>query len=83
MSKVKITITESNCRSNYHKKGDTFTVGDLCPEMCHELWHCMYPYVLALQNGATLESGEYSKKSFSVKCPDEGRVTAEVIVEEG
>ena len=52
MAKLKLTITQSDCRAGYHKKGDTFVVEDLCPPLCHELWNVIYPYVFALQNGA-------------------------------
>lgn len=39
MAKIKLTITESDCRSGYHKAGDEFIVDDLCPPVCRELWH--------------------------------------------
>ena len=39
MKKVKLTITQSACRSGYFEKGQTFVVEDLCPPLCHELWH--------------------------------------------
>ena len=47
---------------------------DLCPPLCHELWNCAYPYVFALQNGAALEHGETRSGTFTVRCPDGGRV---------
>ena len=31
MPKVKLTITESRCRSGYFEKGQVFIVEDLCP----------------------------------------------------
>ncbi len=74
MRKVKLTIIESNCRGGYCKKGDTFIVEDLCPPLCHELWHAMYPFVYALQNGADLDYGDRRAKQFDAKCPDGGRV---------
>ena len=74
MPKVRLTITESRCRSGYFQKGQEFIVEDLCPPLCHELWNCIYPYVFALQNGAKLDCGEARKKEFDAKCPDEGRV---------
>ena len=74
MSKVKLTVTKSNCRSGYLKKGDTFIVDDLCPPICHELWHYIYPYVFVLKNHGDLDYGEQKDKMFDVKCPDEGRV---------
>ena len=74
MKKVKLTITESRCRSGYFKSGDTFIVEDLCPPLCHELWNIIYPYVFALQNGADLDCGETRAKSFTARCPDGGRV---------
>ena len=72
--KIKLTVTESRCRCGYCKKGDTFTVEDLCPPICHELWHAAYPYVFSLKNGAILDRGEGKAQRFCVKCPDEGRV---------
>ena len=72
--KVKITVTESFCRSGYHKKGDVFIVEDICPEMCMELWHEAYPYVFALRSGAILDYGEGKARKFSSSCPDGGRV---------
>ncbi len=74
MSKVKLTVTESRCRSGYFKEGDAFIVEDLCPPLCHELWNSVYPYVFALQNGAELDCGEARAKSFTARCPDGGRV---------
>ena len=47
---------------------------DLCPPLCHELWNIVYPYVFALLNGAELDSGEHRTRTFTAKCPDEGRV---------
>ena len=75
MSKVKLTITESNCRSGYHRKGDTFIVEDLCPPLCHELWNTIYPMMYALQNGAELDHGDTRTKAFDAKCPDGGKVS--------
>ena len=72
--KVKLTITESACRCDYHRKGDEFVVEDICPPLCHELWNAVYPYLFALQNGASLDCGEALGKAFDVKCPDGGRV---------
>ena len=74
MIKVKLTITESKCRSGYFKKGKEFIVEDLCPPLCHELWNSMYPLVYALQNGAELDYGNTRAKMFDIKCPDGGRV---------
>ena len=74
MSKIKLTVTESCCRSGYHKAGDTFLVEDLCPPLCHELWNRVYPYLFALQNGADLDYGETRSRCFDVRCPDGGRV---------
>ena len=74
MAKVKLTITESNCRGGYCKKGDEFIVEDLCPPICHELWNAMYPYVFALLNGAELDHGDTRAKAFDAQCPDGGRV---------
>ncbi len=74
MPKVKLTITSGNCRSGYHKTGDTFIVEDLCPPLCHELWNSIYPYVFALQNGGDLDYGVHRTCQFDGKCPDGGRV---------
>jgi len=43
MKKVKLTITESCCRSGHFRKGQEFIVDDLCPPLCHELWNIIYP----------------------------------------
>ncbi|MDO4386405.1 MAG: TIGR04076 family protein [Clostridia bacterium] len=72
--KVRLTITESNCRSGYFKAGEEFLVEDLCPPLCHELWNVIYPYVFALQNGAALDYGCGRDLKFDAKCPDGGRV---------
>ena len=72
--KIKLTVTESCCRSGYFKKGDVFVVEDLCPPLCHELWNAAYPYVFALQNGAELDFGLGKARQFEVQCPDGGRV---------
>ena len=48
MAKVRLVITESNCRCGYFKKGQEFLVEDLCPPLCHELWNAVYPSVYAL-----------------------------------
>ena len=69
MAKIRLTVTESRCRSGYHKAGDTFIVEDLCPPLCHELWNCAYPYVFALQNGAALEHGE-TRDGTAVRTAD-------------
>ena len=74
MKQIRLTITESRCRSGYCKAGDTFLVEDLCPPICHELWHAIYPYVFALQNGGDLDHGEGRAPVFDAQCPDGGRV---------
>ncbi len=74
MRKVKLTVTDSECRSGYCKKGEEFVVGDLCPPLCHELWNVIYPFVYALQNGADLDYGSSRSRQFDAKCPDGGRV---------
>lgn len=72
--KVKLTVTDSECRGGYFQKGQEFIVEDLCPPLCHELWNSIYPYVFALQNGAELDSGDARKKEFDAQCPDGARV---------
>ena len=74
MAKVKLTVTESRCRCDYFEKGQEFMVEDLCPPLCHELWNIIYPYIFALQNGATLDCGEGKARVFDARCPDGGRV---------
>lgn len=74
MPKVRLTITESRCRSGYFQKGQEFIVEDLCPPLCHELWNCIYPNVFALRNGAALDYGSTRAQCFDARCPDEGRV---------
>lgn len=72
--KVKLTILESKCRSNYHKAGDEFIVEDICPPICHELWQCIYPSVYVLLNNGDLDYGRVRAKKFRIRCPDGGRV---------
>ncbi|MBR5868746.1 MAG: TIGR04076 family protein [Clostridia bacterium] len=74
MPKVKLTVTQSECRCGYFQKGQTFIVEDLCPPLCHELWNAIYPSVYALRNGGDLDYGEIRAKMFDAKCPDGGRV---------
>ncbi len=72
--KVKLTIIESQCRGNYHKKGDVFFVEDVCPPLCHELWQNIYPSVYTLLNNGDLDIGNTRGKTFTLRCPDNGRV---------
>ncbi len=74
MKKVELTVIKSECRCGLMKKGGRFTVGEICPPVCAELWHRAYPYVFALQNGAELDSGDGKSRDFTVECPDGGRV---------
>jgi len=74
MRRVKLTITESNCRNGYFKKGQEYIVEDICPPLCHELWNNIYPLVYALLNGGELDYGNGRAKMFDVQCPDECRV---------
>lgn len=74
MPKVKLTVLESRCRSGYCKAGDEFILEDLCPNLCMELWHQIYPYVFALRNGAVLDWGAERAGCFEAACPDGGRV---------
>ena len=85
MTKIKLTITESKCRSGFHKKGQEFIVDEtICPPICMELWHYAYPYVWALLNGGELDNGDTKLKSFDIICPDEGRVHMHgEVIEEG
>lgn len=75
MAKIKLTITQSNCRGAYCRQGDEFKIEDLCPPICHELWNTIYPLVYALHNGAELDYGNSRAKKFDAKCPDGGRVS--------
>ena len=74
MKKVLITVIKSECRSGHFTEGQRFIVEDLCPPLCHELWNAAYPYVFALMNGGELDSGDGKARSFTVACPDGGRV---------
>ncbi|MBR5390034.1 MAG: TIGR04076 family protein [Clostridia bacterium] len=74
MPKVLLTVLVSRCRCGYLRQGDAFTVEDICPPLCQELWNAAYPYVFALRNGALLDCGAEKAARFIVKCPDEGRV---------
>ena len=84
MPRVKLTITESRCRSGLCRAGESFVVEDLCPPLCQELWHNIYPYVFALRNGAELDCGVTRLRAFDAACPDSGRVKirGEVVKEE-
>ncbi len=75
MPKVKLTVTRSSCRCGCMREGQEFLVEDLCPPVCMELWNIAYPYAFALLNGAELDKGSERSRCFSVKCPDEARVT--------
>lgn len=72
--KVKLTILESECRGNYHKKGDTYIIEDTCPPICHELWNSIYPSIYTLLNNGDLDYGNIRAKKFQMRCPDNGRV---------
>ena len=74
MPKVKLTVLESRCRSGYCRAGEEYIVEDLCPPVCHEFWHSMYPFVYALLNGGELDCGETRARMFEARCPDGGRV---------
>ena len=75
MAKVKLTITESICRSGFQKKGQEYIIDEtICPPICMELWHYAYPYVWTLLNGGELDNGDTKSKPFNIICPDEGRV---------
>lgn len=74
MTKVLLTVTESDCRSGCCRAGDSFLVEDVCPPICHELWYAAYPYVFALLGGGALDCGEGKARSFDIACPDGGRV---------
>jgi uncharacterized repeat protein (TIGR04076 family) len=74
MAKVKLTIIESHCRCGYCKKDEIFLVEDLCPPICHELWHSIYPSVYTLLNGGSLDYKTRRETMFDAECPDEGRV---------
>lgn len=56
------------------KKGDEYIVEDLCPPICHELWHSIYPSIYSLLNGGELDYGDIRSPQFDMKCPDGGRV---------
>ena len=74
MPKVKLTIVESRCRDGLYKAGDEFIVEGVCPPICHELWHDIYPNVYVLLNGGQLDCGDERVKYFSHRCGDQGRV---------
>lgn len=74
MGKVRLTVTFAKCRCGYHHTGDEYLVGDLCPPLCHELWHGIYPAVYTLLNGGLLDCGDRRMPCFDARCPDGGRV---------
>lgn len=47
---------------------------DLCPPVCHELWHNIYPMVYALKKVGEPDCGEAKARCFDARCPDGGRV---------
>ncbi len=75
MPTVRITIVASQCRGGCHRVGESYLIDDLCPPICHELWHVIYPSVYALHNGAELDYGDHRERRFVAQCPDSGRVT--------
>lgn len=83
MPKVKLTITESHCRGGYCRAGQQFLVDDLCPPLCHELWHSIYPMVYTLLNGGELDYGDGRSRQFDARCPDGSRVSVHGEVVEG
>ena len=74
MAKVRLTITESRCRDGCCQEGDQFMVEDVCPPLCHELWHVIYPQIFTLLNGGSLDQGDKKALCFDGQCPDGGRV---------
>ena len=74
MARVLLSVTESRCRDGCCKAGDRFIVEGLCPPICHELWHAIYPQVFALLSGGILDHGEDGAACFDGRCPDGGRV---------
>lgn len=77
MPRVKLTILHSECRSGLCRAGETFLVEDICPPLCHELWHTIYPMVHTLCNGGLLDFGEERCARFVARCPDHGRVVVQ------
>ena len=79
---VRIRVTRGNCRSGFHREGEEFLIRDeatRCPAICMELWHCAYPYVWALLNGAELDLPDGGRgRSAEVACPDGGRVSLHI-----
>lgn len=49
--------------------GEEFIVGDLCPPLCHELWHTIYPSVYALLNGGSLDCGPRGAPASATSAP--------------
>jgi len=73
--KVKLTVLCSKCRSGIMSSGKTYIIDEICPPVCAELWHQIYPYYFALANGAFLDyDGTKKSRESDVICPDEGRV---------
>ncbi len=74
MPKVRSAVTRRECRCGYHKAGDEFDIGGLCPPLCHVLWHTIYPSVYALLNGGSLDYGPGRAPCFDAQYPDGDRV---------
>ena len=72
MSKLKIEITnilEAGTCNFGHKIGDVFTYPDDKGKLCSYAWNAMFPYLTALQYGASFP-WEEEKDTITVCCPD-------------
>ena len=74
MALVRLTVTHSECRCGYCKKGDEFIIEDVCPPLCMELWHAVYPYVFALRNG-TIRVVHITGSLLKISTLDPGEIT--------
>jgi len=69
MPKVKLTMAESTCSCGYFKKDRRLSiVKDFCLPLCHELWSSIYPFLCALQNGASRDDGDCRAKMIDAAC---------------
>ena len=50
------------------QKGQEIIVKDFCLPLCHELWSSIYPFLCALQNGASRDDGDCHAKMIDAAC---------------
>lgn len=70
MPKVKLTITDSSCRSGYFKKGQEYIVEDLCPHYAMNYgiasirWYIVY-HLTTFFDCFVLYSNQHYRKEYN------------------